>query len=171
MANINIIAAISVPDRAIGNNNKLLWHIPEDLEYFKKTTAGCPVIMGRKTFESILGYLGKPLPGRDNIVISRNKERVHPDVQMAESVEEAIAVATMQDPFATDMFIIGGASIYESALPLADKLYLTLVEKKDGTPFEADTFFPPYEHLFTKKISERSSSDTDYNYSFVVLEK
>jgi len=127
-----MIAAVG-RNRELGRGNELLWHIPEDLKRFKALTLGHPVIMGRKTFESI----GKPLPGRTNLVVSRS----------ALSLEDALAQAKKLDK--EEVFIIGGAQIYEQALPYADRLYLTLIEDTK----EADAFFPEYEKLFTKKVS------------------
>ena len=107
--------------KIIGINNSLPWNIPEDLKNFKRLTMGHPVIMGRKTFDSI----GKPLPGRFNIVISRNKNLSLPCAVVAHSLDEAIEIAKQQNP--TEVFVIGGAQIYKKALPKADKMYITEV--------------------------------------------
>lgn len=156
---ISIIAAIGT-NNVLGKNNTLLWQIPEDFKHFKETTMGHPVIMGRKTFESI----GKPLPGRDNIVISRSAESVHPDAIMAPSLAEAIEKATTLEQ--TEIFVLGGGQIYEQAMSLTDRIYLTVVD----TAPEGDTYFPDYS-MFTKKISEKKSKDANYSYTFLVLEK
>lgn len=160
---IHIIAAIS-KNNALGKGNQLLWHLPNDLRYFKKVTTGHPVIMGRKTFESI----GKPLPNRLNLVISRNKQPNTENLIFCNSLEEAIALASHQDE---DIFIIGGGEIYKQAMPLAQKLHLTLVD----TIKEADTFFPEVDinewQLETQQdfsIDEKHA----YNYSiFTYLKK
>jgi len=192
---ISLIAAIG-KNRELGKDNKLLWHIPEDLKRFKKITLGHPVIMGRKTFESI----GKPLPNRLNIIVSRSLKRSHPfgsepqgrrlsrlNVVVAGSLEEAIEIARgviaseakQSNPseiaavancsFAMtsgEVFIIGGGQIFEQAIKLADKLYLTIVDKN----FEADTFFPDYS-MFTKKVFEEKGEDGGYKYTFLELGK
>lgn len=185
---ISIIAAIG-PNRELGKDNKLLWHIPADLKRFKKLTEGHAVIMGRKTFES----LGKPLPDRLNVIITR-KARYHvfrPPHPRASAGAQAIVSKQISSPssiFCTsleeaikkipnlsdEVFIIGGGQIYAQALPMADKLYLTLVEKTPEHPdgkFAADTFFPEYEKLFTKKIFEEKHEEDGYKYSFIELTK
>ena len=127
---VNIIVAVA-DNGAIGKDNSLLWHIREDLKYFKKVTMGCPVIMGRRTFESI----GRPLPGRQNIVVSKSGTYALPEgVLPAGSLEEAVSKAE-----GDEMFVIGGGQIYRQALPLADSLYVTEVHV---TVEDADTFFP-----------------------------
>ena len=156
---INIIAAITHPAGVLGKDNKLLWHIPEDLKRFKALTTGHPIIMGRKTFESI----GRPLPNRTNMVISRSKNIAIPEIITCASLEEAIVEAKKIDD---EIFIIGGGQIYEQALPLADKLYLTLVHAE----FEGDTFFPDYS-MFSKKISEQKKEAQPYSYTFLELIK
>ncbi len=129
---VNIIAALT-EDRVIGIDNALPWRIPEDLKNFKRLTSGNTVVMGRKTFESI----GKPLPDRNNIVISRSLNSVEGAV-VCSSFEEALEKAKS---FNVDVFIIGGASIYELALPLADKMFLSFVKGQ----YEGDTFFPVFD--------------------------
>ena len=163
---IVIVVAISRGKRALGMNGKLLWHIPEDMKRFKTLTMGHPVIMGRKTFESILEYLKKPLPGRTNIVITRDENYVAPDgVLVVHSLDEALTKAGEIDR--NEIHIGGGAQLYAEALPHVDRLELTLI---DDEP-EADTFFPEYESLFTKKISEEKHEHHDLVYSWVTLEK
>ncbi|OGG65604.1 hypothetical protein A3I99_02510 [Candidatus Kaiserbacteria bacterium RIFCSPLOWO2_02_FULL_45_11b] len=139
-----IVAAISAKDRAIGYENKLLWHIPEDLKRFKNLTQGHPIIMGRKTFESIVAILGKPLPGRVNIVVTRNPEYAEPGAITAGSLEAAFAIAERENP--TEIHIGGGAEIYNAALPFTSRLHLTLVDS-DAV---GDTFFPEYENDFVE---------------------
>ncbi len=138
-----LVAAISRKNRALGNRNGLLWHIPVDLKRFKAKTLGNPVIMGRKTFESIIAILGKPLPNRKNIIVTRNSEYGYPGVTIAKSLADALEEAKKDNP--TEIHIGGGADLYKQALPFVDELYLTLV---DDEP-EADTFFPEYETQFT----------------------
>ncbi len=128
---VSIVAAIGGHDRALGKDNKLLWQIPDDLKRFRALTRGHPVIMGRKTFESILEYTGgKPLPDRPNIVVTRNdsyrgRTSVN-DVIIVLSVEEGIEKAKELDT--EEVFVIGGGQIYEQALPFVDKLHLTLID-------------------------------------------
>ncbi|MCL5666891.1 MAG: dihydrofolate reductase [Patescibacteria group bacterium] len=163
---ISIIAAIA-KNRAIGKDNKLLWHIPEDLKRFKALTSGHAIIMGSRTFES----LGKPLPNRTNIVIAKGQDYQAPRCTVAHSIDEALAVGEdIIRPLPADrqeIFIIGGGSIYAQFLPMADKLYLTMVEKE----FEADTFFPPYEDLFTKAVLAGQGEYNGLKYKFLELEK
>lgn len=119
-------------DRAIGLDGSLPWSLPADLRYFKKTTMGAPVIMGRKTYDSLFV---KPLPGRRNIVLTRNTAFVDDRCEVVYTLEEAIALAKPCER----VFIIGGASVYEQALDLADELYITSVDAR----VEADQYFPP----------------------------
>lgn len=116
---------------AIGRDNQLLWHLPSDLAWFKQQTLGKPVIMGRKTYDSI----GKPLPKRRNIVISRNPALEIPGVELANSLQSALKLVDEE----TEVMVIGGGQIYSEALPLANRLYLTRVAT---TVADADTFFP-----------------------------
>ncbi len=144
---ISAIVAIgdgAIHKRVIGRKNKLLWPIPDDLKRFKELTMGHPVIMGRKTFESILSSLKKPLPGRTNIVVTRDVKWNHEGVVAANSIEDAIKKASELDT--EEIFVMGGAQIYEQSLPLLNRLYVTLIDADE----EGDAYFPPYEHLFTK---------------------
>lgn len=160
---ISIIAAIG-KNRELGKNNKLLWHLPEDMRRFKQLTQGYAVIMGRKTFES-LG--SKPLTNRLNIVITRDiNYKVHTTVKICQSLDEAIKIAKTLLPKKSEIFIIGGTQIYQQAMPLADKLYLTIVD----ACFDADVFFPDYSK-FTKMISCEEKKSPQFNYRFVVFEK
>lgn len=165
-----IVAVVAIGrNRELGNADKLLWHIPEDLKRFRTLTRGHPIIMGRKTFESILGYIGKPLPERTNIVITRDAHydvsKYGGDVLVASSLEGAIEIAKSQ-PGSEEIHIGGGAQIYEQALPHIDKLYLTLV---DDSP-EADTFFPPYENQFTQ-VSRDERESNGIKYVWTELER
>ena len=159
----NIIVAIS-DNNAIGRDNQLLWHISEDLRFFRRQTLGWPIIMGRKTFESI----GRALPGRVNIVISRNFTTGE-DVAVTGSLEEAFEVA--QSTNLEKCFVMGGGQIYAQALEQADRLVITHVH----TVIEdADTFFPPID-LSVWKVANRSELFTDeetgYTFEFVEYEK
>ena len=131
-----IVAAAS--NGVIGTNNQLPWHLPQDLKYFKSVTLGKPVIMGRKTYESI----GRPLPGRKNIVVTRNAEWQVDGVLSVNSLERALVEARKaldnSESSATEAMIIGGAEIYRSALPQVDRVYLTRVD----VAVEGDAFFP-----------------------------
>jgi len=163
---ISTVAALGVHTRTIGNNNKLLWNIPADLKRFKRITGGSPVIMGRKTFESILSILGNPLPGRTNIIVTRQPDYDARGADTVDSVEQAIEKARGRNP--GEIFIIGGQQIYEQALPYIDRLYLTLVDSKK----EGDTWFPPYEREFTKVLEREEHKTTDgLTYTWVTLER
>jgi len=161
---ISIIAALGA-NRVIGKNDELLWHIPEDLKRFKTLTLGHPVIMGRKTYDSIVKMLGKPLPGRTNIVVTRQQIIPESAAIFVSSMEEALEKAKALDDEA--VFIIGGAQIYAQALPFADRLYLTLIDQSAA----GDAYFPAYEREFTKKIFEEAHASPRFNYRFVDLER
>lgn len=152
-----IIVAIA-DNNAIGKDNALLWHISEDLKFFKRTTLGCPVIMGRKTFESI----GRPLPKRLNIVVSRGGYSAPEGVLVAASLEDAYAVAE-----ADRLFVIGGGQIYAKALESVDRLIVTHVHTVIS---EADTFFPEIDPTIWK-VESRSEMHHDeesgYDFEFV----
>jgi dihydrofolate reductase len=164
-SSVAIVVAIG-KNRQLGDGNTLLWHIPDDLKRFKRLTLGHPIIIGRKTFESIVQILGKPLLGRTNIVLTRDTNWKYDGVLVADTFEKALEIARKQ-PGADEIHIGGGAQIYEQALPFVTKLYLTLVD--DTKP--ADAFFPEYEHLFTKKISEESHEWNGLSYRWVNLER
>ncbi len=159
----NIIVAIS-DNNAIGRDNQLLWHISDDLRFFKRQTLGWPVIMGRKTFESI----GRALPGRVNIVISRNFTTGE-DVAVTGSLEEAFEVA--QSTNLEKCFVMGGGQIYAQALELADRLVVTHVH----TVIEdADTFFPPIDQSVwqvTNRSELFTDEETGFTFEFVEYEK
>ncbi|OGG02645.1 hypothetical protein A2W14_01190 [Candidatus Gottesmanbacteria bacterium RBG_16_37_8] len=156
---ISVIAAIG-SNRELGKNNKLLWNIPEEMEHFKTITMSHPVIMGRKTYESI----GRPLPGRLNIVVTKDSKFKPEGVTVAHSIEEAISIGESKDT--KEIFFIGGGDIYHQAIKLADKLYLTVVEGK----FDADTYFPNYSD-FKKVLYKREGSFNQYKYTFYELSK
>lgn len=175
---ISVIAAIS-KNLVIGRDNKIPWHIPEDLKRFKELTSGHVVIMGRKTFESI----GKPLPNRTNIVITRDPDYLAEGILVCHSLEEALQKAQktwIPDPFdaqgkqvrddkprdTSEIFIIGGGQIYKQAMSLTDKLYLTIVDEE----VEGDTFFPDYSE-FSKVISEQDIESNGKKIKFIDLQK
>ncbi len=166
MAGVSAIAAIG-RGRVLGKDNQLLWHIPDDLKRFKELTLGHPVIMGRKTFESILAAIGKPLPGRTNIVVTRNIDFVNRyDVMVAGSVEGAIDKAKGA-PGGEEVFIGGGGEVYRQALPFTDRLYLTLIDDEK----EGDSFFPEYEEEFNNVIFEEDREYQGLQYRWVDLER
>ena len=146
---------------AIGKANTLIWRLPDDLKRFKKLTTGHPIIMGRKTYESI----GRPLPERTNIVTTRDATLEIPGCIVTRSAIEAIEKA--KEVEREEIFIIGGAQIYKESLFLADRLYVTKVDMD----VDGDTFFPEYSKVFTKKISEESGEFEGLKYSYLILEK
>lgn len=159
-----MIAIIS-KNRGLGKDNKLLFHIPGELKRFKEITMGHPVIMGRKTFESLNRPLG--LPGRSNIIITHNSEYGNINAQIYHSLKHAIKrIKAQQLPGYEEIFIIGGGQIYEQAMPFADRLYLTLVDKD----VDADTFFPDYSQ-FTKVIEKEEHENDEFKYTFLTREK
>lgn len=156
---ISLIAAIASGNRALGKDNDLIYKIPEDLKRFKELTSGHAIIMGRKTFESI----GRVLPNRTNIVITRDLNYKTEGVMVVHSLEEAFWKVEDSD----EVFVIGGGQIYQDVMSKADKLYLTIVE---GNP-EADTFFPDYSE-FKKVVYESEKQESDgFKYKFLELEK
>lgn len=156
---ISMIAAIG-KNRELGAGNQLLWNIPEDMNFFRTMTKGKPVIMGSKTYASI----GKPLPGRLNIVLSREQQNID-GVTVVTSLQDAYEVA--QASGAEEVFNIGGATVYALGLKDVDTLYLTHVDAEFKT---ADAFFPPYEHLF-KRVKGTTSGNELYCYEFVEYER
>lgn len=157
---ISLIAIIG-KNRELGKNNRLIWHIPADLERFRTMTTGHPVIMGRKTFESI----GKPLSGRTNIVISSNPQYSPVGVVVANALDEALEAAK-KAPGHEEIFIIGGGSLYEQAIARADRLYLTVVDATAA----ADTFFPDYSAFSIIRFRETHPEHTP-PYTYLTLEK
>ena len=153
---MKLIAIVAMSaNRVIGRDGKLPWHYPEDLKFFKKTTLGHPVLMGRATFDSILSAIGKPLPGRQNIVLSRTlepREGVTILRELSELRETCESNATV--------FVIGGAQIFAELLPRCDGFYLTHIAKE----FEGDVFLPPFEHLFRLKEVINTSGDLEFRY-------
>lgn len=159
---VTIIAAIA-KNNALGKNNQLIWHLPADLKRFKKMTLNHVVIMGRKTFES----LGKPLPNRTNILITRDKNYKAEGCVVVNSLKEALETAAKEDE---NPFILGGAEIYKQALPFTDKLDVTFVHHQ----FDADVFFPKIDKKIWKETSRedfKADENNKYDYSFVTFER
>lgn len=161
---ISLIVAMD-PARVIGKDGGMPWRLPADLRWFKKRTLGKPVIMGRKTFASI----GRALPGRKNIVVTKDPYFTHEGVIVARDPETAIELAAT-DPFAPEVMIIGGATIYDVFLPRADRLYRTTVHGR----FSGDTFFPPIIDVeWRTAYAEHQPADPDnpYAMTFEILER
>lgn len=157
-----MIAAMA-KNRVIGLDNKMPWHLPADLQFFKRVTLGKPVIMGRKTYQSI----GRPLPGRQNIVLSRNTDLTIEGVECVQTLEQAQELVGD----AAEVMIIGGATIYEQFLAQADRLYLTFIDLETA----GDTQFPDYQGVAQWQEVEREVHQPDeknkYNYQFVTLDR
>lgn len=161
--NINIVVAVS-ENQVIGKDNQLLWHLPNDMKFFKNTTWGMPVIMGRKTYES----LGKPLTGRTNIVVTTNTEWSAPGTISVNSLEAALTAAADTD--AKEVYVIGGGEIYRHALPVTHRVYLTRVH----TEIEGDTFFPELpasEWSLHSRLDFPTDEKHAFAYSFEVWDR
>ena len=158
---INMIFAQSA-NGVIGNNNALPWHLPEDLAHFKKLTLGCPVIMGRKTWDSLPPKF-RPLPGRTNVVITRQADWQAAGAQNAGSLTDALAICQA----ASDVWIIGGAQIYAQAEPLASRIEVTRLDKD----FEGDAFAPTLGSQWQQRLSEDHMSSTGLKFSFISYTK
>jgi len=158
---ISIVVAMDA-NGVIGRDNELPWHLPADLQHFKKTTMGKPILMGRKTWESI----GRPLPGRTNIVITRDSDYQADGCVVVNSIDAAMAAAGEQD----EVMVIGGAEFYRQVLPRADTLYLTRIHAS----FDGDTVFPELNAADWREV-ERSDQSADeknpHDYSFIRLER
>ncbi len=160
---ISLIVAAS-SNNAIGRANQLLWHLPNDMKFFKNTTWGMPVVMGRKTFES----MGKALNGRTNIVITRQKDWQAEGVKVVDSLEAALVVAADAD--AKEIFVVGGGEIYSQAMSLCHRIYMTRV----NTTIEGDTFFPEIRSTDWELLSElpfQADGKHPFSYSFQVWER
>lgn len=155
MPQLSIVVAV---DQAggIGIDNKLPWHLPEDLAHFKRVTTGHAIIMGRKTFDSI----GRPLPNRRNIVITRNRDWSHENVQVAGSLEEALRLVA-----ASPAYIIGGAQVFTESMDMVDQLIVTEIDKT----FACDTFFPPIDRDHWQETARETyySESNGCDYAFV----
>ncbi len=154
---LSLIAAVA-RNLAIGKDNQLLWHLPEDMKHFRETTRGKPVIMGRKTWES-LPVAFRPLPGRRNVVVSRDPDYKAPGADLADSLDAALTLVGE----AEEVFVIGGEQLYRAALPRAERLYLTEV---DCTP-SADAFFPAIDATAWQIIERRESTASTPRCTFV----
>ena len=157
---ISIVVAIGENTRVMGKEGKLPWEIPEDLKRFKEITSGHPIIMGRKTYKSI----GKALPNRTNIIITRNPNFSAPGCVVVDSLQKAIDEAKKVEN--EEIFIIGGGEIFNEAISLVDKLYLTLVKGE----IQGDVFFPEYAE-FTHILSRSEHNSNGYSYTFLDLVK
>jgi dihydrofolate reductase len=158
---LSIVVAMD-SNRLIGKDNDLPWYLPADLVFFKKLTTGNAILMGRKTFDSI----GRPLPNRRNIVITRNTDIEITGCEVVNSIEEALLLAQRE----AEVMVIGGAKLYQQILPLADRLYITKIEGE----FDGDTYFPPYDEKNWRQVScESHLADKKNNHPchFVVFEK
>ena len=156
---INLIAAVS-KNWVIGNNNSLIWKLPADLRRFKEITSGHPVIMGRKTYESI----GRPLPNRRNIIITRDENYTVSGCEITHSLTDALDL--VKD---SEVFIIGGGEIYQQSMSIADRIYLTVVHED----FNGDTYFPEIgdEWIKVKREDHQPDEKNQYKYSFIDYEK
>lgn len=163
MAKISLIVA-AASNNVIGGDNTLLWHIPEDLKFFKAKTAGHPIIMGRKTFDSI----GRPLPKRTNIVITRNPDWQSEGVVTSPSLPDAIKTAQLLD--SDEIFIIGGGTVYAAALQFATSVYLTRIH----SDYTGDTYFPTLPDAQWQLVSEREGEqcdETGIRYTFLEYQR
>ncbi|MES2930698.1 MAG: dihydrofolate reductase [Patescibacteria group bacterium] len=159
---LSLIAAIGKNDE-LGKDNKLLWDMPADMRHFRETTTGHPVIMGRKTFESI----GRPLPNRRNIVITRDDSYSHEGVEVVHSLDEAVAFFADSEE---EVFCLGGGEIFRQAIDKADRLYITRIE----SGFDADVFFPTISDDIWKEISREEHASDERNpfpYAFLLYDK
>lgn len=155
---IKLIVAVS-SNGVIGDSNKLIWHLPADLKRFKEVTSGHPIVMGRKTHQSI----GRPLPNRRNIIISRDEDYEVEGCEVVNSIEEALFLTN------NDCFIIGGGEIYRQTLNIAEQIYMTIVEGE----FEGDTLFPKLtpDWFVSNKEIFLADEKNPHNYSFIFYEK
>lgn len=156
---LSIIAAVA-KNNVIGNENKLLWNIPLDMKFFRNTTSGHPIIMGRKTFLSI----GRALPNRRNVVITRDENFSYPLVEVFHSIDEIVSIFKNSNE---EAFVIGGADIYKQFIPIVDKLYITHIDAE----FNGDTTFPKIDNTIWKKESENKveiGGENPYPVNFTV---
>ena len=155
-------------NRVIGINNNLPWYLPNDLKYFKQVTMGKPILMGRKTYESI----GKPLPGRTNIVITRNESWQANGVKVVHSLEDAFSLASsiVEIDGQDEMMVIGGDQIYQTSLPAIDRIYLTKVHAE----VDGDAYFPELDWSEWKEVARedfKAEGPNPYDYSFIVFDR
>ena len=157
---VSIVVAIA-ENYAIGKNNQLLWHMPADLKHFKQITTGHTVIMGRKTFDSV----GKPLPNRRNIIVTRQDIRIE-GCEVVKSIDEALELCGGEE----EVFIVGGAEIYKLAMSKTDRIYLTIIHHS----FDADTLFPEIDYMEWQETAREDHQPDEKNkfpYSFITLER
>lgn len=160
---IVIIAAVAEKNRVIGKGQDLPWHIPADLKRFKRLTLGHPLVMGRKTYLSLIHQFGGPLPGRRNVVLtSKGALPEHPEAEVYASLEAALEALADQER----IFLGGGGRVYAAGLALADRLELTLVEGD----YEGDAFFPPFRHLIGD-VFEQTQDEAYPGFRFVTFER
>jgi dihydrofolate reductase len=162
---LSLIVAMT-PARVIGRNNQIPWHLPRDLRFFRRTTLGKPIIMGRKTFESI----GRPLPKRTNIVLTRQLDYSAPGILVAHTLSEATSLAQSHLGDAAEAVVIGGTAVYEAFLPQADRIYLTLVE----ADLAGDTFFPPLDLAMWRECGREhhlADEKNPYQHTFFIYER
>lgn len=160
---ISLIAAIG-KNNELGKNNNLVWSMPKDLKYFREKTSGHPVIMGRKTFESI----GRPMPKRRNIIITRDLKYKKDGIEVVHSLEEALSLVNHKNE---EIFIIGGEEIFKKSMNIADKLYITHIEAEDK---DAGVFFPEIIPLVWNEVSHeehKKDKENPYNYTFSAYER
>ena len=165
MMRLSILAAMA-KNRVIGRNNTLPWHLPADLKHFKSLTMGHPIIMGRKTYESI----GKPLPDRTNIIVTNQTNFHAPGTMLVNSVEEALRISKDASPANDESFIIGGAELYRQTLRFCHRMYITEIQ----SDFEGDTFFPAFNHeewRETAREKHQGNGKTDLAYHFVIFDR
>jgi len=163
MPELVLIAAVAEENRVIGRDHDLPWHIPEDLQHFKELTTGHPLLMGRRTFESVVHQFGGPLPDRRMVVLtSQGAFDDYPDVETYGSIDAALRALSDADT----VFVGGGEAVYRQFLPRADRLELTLVEGR----YEGDTYFPPFEHL-VGDVFETTAVDERDGFRFVTYER
>ncbi len=159
---ISLVVAMA-RNRTIGAGGRLPWHLPEDLKAFKRITTGHPIVMGRKTFESI----GRPLPGRTNFVVSRDPARVFPGARVVGSLDEALAQAAAPDvPGAEEVCVIGGGEIYRQALERAGRIYLTLIDRD----VDGDAHFPAFDWS-DYRVDSREERTDPFRFEFLVLSR
>ena len=157
---ISLVCAMA-NNRVIGKDNKMPWHLPADLQHFKSVTMSKPIVMGRKTYESI----GRPLPGRQNVIISRNSDYRIDGCDVVDSIEAALGLLSDEE----EIMIIGGGFLYSQMIERANRLFLTLIDLE----VDGDTYFPEYEGLDLKLVSEKNCQKDDknpHNYRFVNYE-
>jgi dihydrofolate reductase len=161
---ISMIVAMD-ENNGIGNNNKLLWHIPKDLKWMKEKTMGRVIVMGRNSYEDIITYTkGKPLPGRTNVVLSsKDPSEFNEGFVVVKTIDEVIKKFSNEEK----IFILGGAQVYKSFLPLADELIITHVQTK----LQADAFFPQVDYSLFNTVYQQDEQENGFNFTFKIYEK